>query len=305
MVRPTLNELAAFAAVAEHLNFRKASVALGVSRSALSHAMIGLEQNLGVRLLNRTTRSVSLTEAGSQLLARVRPALRDLDTAFDTLAEARGMPAGTLRINANRSAVRFLLQSVVPDFLARYPGVELDLVSDGRLVDIVATGFDAGIRLAEDVPQDMVAVRVGGDVRFVAVASPRYLAGRALPVTPDDLQQHRCIRHRLPSGKRYRWEFSRLGGEMTVDAPGVLTLDDNSLMVDAAVDAVGIAYVPESAAQQHLQSGRLVEVLPEWCPPIPGLMLYYPRNRHVPATLRAFIDALKKANASDAAQRGQ
>jgi DNA-binding transcriptional LysR family regulator len=296
VVRPTLNELAAFTAIAEHRSFRKAADAIGVSRSALSHALLGLEQNLGVRLLNRTTRSVSLTQAGAQLLASIKPVLKDLDTAFDTLAEARGAPAGPLRINANTSAARLLLREVVPQFLSRYPHVELDLVSDGRLVDIVETGFDAGIRLAEAVPQDMIAVRFGGDVRFVAVASPAYLALQGAPITPDELRQHCCIRQRLPSGKRYSWEFSKHGAEMIVDVPGTLTLDDNDLMVQAAADGLGIAYVPEAFAREALRSGRLVAVLADWCPPIPGLTLYYPGNRHMPAALRAFIDVLKEAN---------
>jgi DNA-binding transcriptional LysR family regulator len=294
--RPTLSELAAFAAIAEHRSFRKAADAIGVSRSALSHALLGLEQNLGVRLLNRTTRSVSLTEAGAHLLAGIRPVLQDLDTAIDTLAEARGAPAGRLRINANKSAARLLLREVVPQFLSRYPNVELDLVSEGRLVDIVETGFDAGVRLAEAVPQDMIAVRFGGDVRFVTVASPAYLAQRTAPATPDELRQHRCIRQRLPSGKRYSWEFSRHGEEMIVDVPGALTLDDNDLMVEAALDGLGIAYVPQAFAQKALASGRLVPVLAEWCPPIPGLVLYYPGNRHVPSALRAFVGLLKKVN---------
>jgi DNA-binding transcriptional LysR family regulator len=296
VARPTLNDLAAFAAVAEHRNFRKAADAIGVSRSALSHALLGLEQNLGVRLLNRTTRSVSLTEAGAHLLAGIRPVLHDLDTALDRLAEARGEPAGTLRINANKSAARRLLREVVPRFLSKFPNVELDLVSDGRLIDIVETGFDAGVRLAEDVPQDMVAVKFGGDVRFVTVASPSYLARRTIPATPDDLRLHCCIRHRLPSGKRYRWEFSKHGEEMIVDVPGTLTLDDIDLMVHAAADGLGIAYVPESSAQNWLESGQLVSVLPDWCPPIPGLTLYYPGNRHMPSALRAFIDVLKETN---------
>lgn len=296
VAKPTLNELAAFAAVAEHLSFRKAADALGVSRSALSHTLLGLEQSLGVRLLNRTTRSVALTETGAQLLASVRPVMQDLDAALDRLAEARGAPAGKLRINANKSAVRLLLRQVVPRFLARYPAVELDLVSEGRLVDIVETGFDAGVRLAEDVPQDMIAVRVGGDVRFVAVASPDYLSQRPAPLTPDDLHSHRCIRHRLPSGKLYRWEFSRHGEEITIDVPGALTLDDNEIMAHAAADGLGIAYVPESVAQQWLDAGGLVCVLAEWCPPIPGLALYYPGNRHVPSALRSFVDMVKETS---------
>ncbi|MGX9430429.1 MULTISPECIES: LysR family transcriptional regulator [Bradyrhizobium] len=295
MPRPSLNDLAAFASVANLRSFRRAAETIGVSRSALSHAMIGLERNLGIRLLNRTTRSVSLTEAGARLLAHLGPVLQDLDAALDSLAEVRGTPSGTLRINANKSGAAILLRDVIPHFLAHHPEVEIDLVSEGRLVDIVEQGFDAGVRLAEAVPQDMVAVRFGGDARFIAVASPAYLEGRDPPITPDDLHAHRCIRQRLPSGKRYRWEFSRHGAEVVVDVPGVLTLDDNDLIVEAAADGLGIAYVPESFARTLLDSGHLVAVLEDWCPPIPGLALYYPRNRHVPSTLRAFIDTLKEA----------
>lgn len=296
MNRPSLNDLAAFAAIANQRSFRKAADALGVSRSALSHSMLRLEQTLNVRLLNRTTRSVSLTEAGTRLLAQLGPALRDLDAALDTLADARGAPAGRLRINANKGAASLLLGEVVPKFLSRYPDVELDIVCEGRLVDIVEAGFDAGVRLAEAVPQDMVAVRMGGDIRFLAVASPMYLAGRNPPVAPDDLYQHRCIRQRLPSGKRYRWEFARHGEEIAIDVPGALTLDDSELMAQAAADGLGIAYVAEIFVRHILEAGRLVTILDDWCPPIPGLMLYYPGNRHVPATLRAFIDVLKEAN---------
>ncbi|UHD45807.1 LysR family transcriptional regulator [Aureimonas altamirensis] len=296
MTRPSLNDLASFAAIANHRSFRKAAEIMGVSRSALSHAMIGLEKTLGVRLLNRTTRSVSLTEAGARLLAHLGPVLQDLDTALDSLSDARGTPSGTLRINANKSGAAILLRDVIPPFLAHHPEVEIDLVSEGRLVDIVEQGFNAGVRLTEAVPQDMVAVRFGGDVRFIAVASPDYLERHDPPTAPDDLHAHRCIRQRLPSGKRYRWEFSRHGAEVIVDVPGTLTLDDNDLLVDAAARGLGIAYVPEGFARTLLDSGLLVTVLEDWCPPSPGLALYYPRNRHVPSTLRAFIDTLKAIN---------
>lgn len=296
MYRPSLNDLAAFAAVAEHRSFRKAAENLGLSRSAVSHTLIALEQNLGIRLLNRTTRSVSLTSAGADLLARMSPVLENFDKALESLAEARGVPSGVLRINANKGAARLLLTAIIPQFLTAYPEIEVDLVSEGRLVDIVEQGFDAGIRLGEAVPQDMVAIRIGGDIRFVAVASPDYLKGRPSLTTPDDLREHTCIRQRLPSGKRYRWEFARHGQEIVVDVPGMLTLDDSDLIVEAALDGMGIAYVPESFAKMFLASGRLIMVLEDWCPPIPGLMLYYPRNRHVPAPLRAFIDMLKTFN---------
>ncbi|CDZ67298.1 LysR family transcriptional regulator [Neorhizobium galegae] len=296
MVRPSLNDLAAFAAVASHQSFRRAADIMGVSRSALSHAIIGLEAKLDVRLLNRTTRSVSLTQAGARLLARLDPVLQELDQALDTLSEERGTPSGTLRINANKSGARILLAEVVPRFLDLYPDVELDLVSEGRLVDIVEQGFDAGIRLLETVPKDMVAVKFSGDVRFIAVAAPSYLDGKARPHTPDDLYAHCCVRQRLPSGKRYRWEFSKRGAEVAIDVPGNLTLDDNDLLVQAAADGRGIAYVPEYFAQPFLGSGQLVTVLDDWCPPTPGLALYYPRSRHVPSPLRAFIDLLREVD---------
>lgn len=302
MTRPTLNELEAFAAVARHLSFQKAADALGLSRSALSHTVIGLEKRLGVRLLNRTTRSVASTDAGLRLLERLTPILRGLDAALDGLAEARGEPSGLLRINANKRAAQLLLGAVVPRFLARHPLVELDLVSEGRLVDIVAENFDAGVRLYDAVPADMIAVRFGSDVRFIATASTDYLQGRLPVTTPDDLTHHTCIRQRLPSGKRYRWEFSRLGEEFVLDPPGALTLDDNDLLVQAAMAGLGIAYVPESFAHAGLASGRLVRLLPDWCPPSPGLALYYPGNRYIPATLRAFIDLLKdEPNGADLA----
>jgi DNA-binding transcriptional LysR family regulator len=296
MVRPSLNDLAAFAAVANHLSFREAAGVIGVSRSALSHAIIALEGKLGVRLFNRTTRSVSLTQAGANLLARLDPVLQDLDQALDTLSEERGTPSGTLRINANKSGARILLDAVVPRFLDLYPDVELDLVSEGRIVDIVEQGFDAGVRLLEAVPRDMVAVKFGGDVRFIAVVAPSYLEGSATPKTPDDLRAHRCIRQRLPSGKRYRWEFAKRDVEIVVDVPGNLTLDDNDLLVQAAAAGRGIAYVPEHFAKPFLESSALVTVLDDWCPPTPGLALYYPRSRHLPSPLRAFIDLLKQSD---------
>ncbi|WP_027166028.1 LysR family transcriptional regulator [Mesorhizobium sp. WSM3224] len=294
MSRPTFTELEAFRAVATRRSFRQAADGIGVSRSALSHTIIALEKTLGVRLLNRTTRSVSPTEAGQRLLELLEPALRGLDAALDQLADDRGAPSGTLRINANKAAAQWLLSHVVPHFLTQYPGVELDLVSEGRLVDIVRDGFDAGVRLADAIPQDMIAVPLSGPARFVAVAAPAYLAGRKPPAVPEDLRQHACIRQRLPSGKRYFWEFSRNGQELSIDVPGSLSLDDNGLMVQAAVAGLGIAYVPQSFASIELRSGRLETVLTDWCPLTPGLALYYPGYRHVPSTLRAFIDTIKQ-----------
>jgi DNA-binding transcriptional LysR family regulator len=295
MTRPSLADLNAFVAVARHRSFRAAADTLGVSRSSLSHALRGLEQQLGVRLLHRTTRSVAPTEAGQQLLQRLAPMLQDLDHMLAAVGGGPDGPAGPLRINANESAVRWLLRHVVPGFLRRYPRVTLDLVSEGRLVDIVAEGFDAGVRLREAVPQDMVIVPFGGDMRFLAVAAPAYLAEHGAPMTPDDLRGHCCIRQRLPSGKPYRWEFARNAEEMVIDAPGALTLDHNGLMVEAAADGLGIAFVPEPAARPALDEGRLVALLEDWSPVIPGLCLYYSGHRHVPAALRAFIADLRSA----------
>lgn len=304
MTKPSLADLEAFAVVATERSFRRAADLLGVSRSALSHRMRKLEEQVGLRLLNRTTRSVSPTDAGSRLLSRIGPVLRNLDSALDTLADDRGSPSGVLRINADKGAARLMLRHIMPAYLARYPDVEVDLVSEGRLVDIVERGFDAGVRLAEAVPQDMIAVRISGDLRFLAVASPDYVSRFGKPVVPDDLLRHGCIRQRLPSGKRYRWEFEKHGQEIAVDPPGALTLNDNDLMIEAATHGLGIAYVPETAAHDSLAAGRLTAILEDWCPPSSGLMLYYPGHRHVPAALRALIHLLKEPDTKAALLSG-
>lgn len=295
MAQPTLNDLRAFTAVVTHRSFRRAADELGLSPSSLSHTLRTLERNLGVRLLNRTTRSVSPTEAGDRLLGRLRPVLRDIELALGEVDAFREIPSGTVRINAPETAARLLLRFVVPVFRDRYPNVAVDLVTEGRLVDIVADGFDAGVRLGETVPQDMIAVHFDGGARFLAVAARAYLERAGTPLMPDDLQRHSCIRHRMPSGRLYRWEFERHGQEMVVDVPGMVTLDHIGLMMEAAIDGLGIAYVPERAAREFLRDGRLVAVLEDWCPAIPGLFLYYPGRRQVPASLRAFIETLKEA----------
>jgi DNA-binding transcriptional LysR family regulator len=292
--RPSLADLQAFTAIVAHHSFRKAAEELSLSPSTLSHMMRTLEAAMGVRLLHRTTRSLSPTEAGERLLARLQPVLRDLDVALEEVNRFRDRPAGQLRINASETAARRLLHTVVPTFLARFPDMDLDLVTEGRLIDIVAEGFDAGIRLGEAVPQDMVAVRFGGAVRFVAVASPGYLATHPAPQTPHDLKEHRCIQIRLPSGKPYQWEFERHGQALTVDFPGQLTLDHPGLMAECALKDMGIAFVSVSVVQPYLNAGQLVEVLADWCPAVAGLFLYYAGHRHVPAGLRAFIEVLKE-----------
>lgn len=292
---PALQELTAFAAIATHGSFRKAADELGVSPSTLSHMMRTMEASLGARLLHRTTRSVAPTEAGTRLLLRLQPLLRDLDTALRDVAPS-GPPSGTVRINASNVAARVMLQSFLPDFLARHPTIQVDLVTEGRLVDIVADGFDAGVRLAEAVPADMIAVPLGPQARFIVVAAPAYLDAHpeGRPEMPQDLMQHRCIRFRMPSGKRYRWEFARHGTTHALDVPGALTLDDPELMVQAACAGVGIAYVSFQSAEDAVARGELVTLLDAWCPWIPGLCLYYPGHRHIPPALRALIDCVKQ-----------
>lgn len=291
--KPDLNVLTAFAAIAVHGSFRKAADELGMPPSTLSHMMRTLEAQLNVRLFNRTTRSVALTDVGAKLLGRIRPLLRDFDAAFEEIEIQQNRLSGTVKINSNEPAARMLLRHVIPVFQQTFPDIEVDLVTEGSLVDIVAEGFDAGIRLGEDVPQDMIAVRFGPQIRFLAVASPAYLALNPPPQRPDGLHKHRCIRHRLPSGKLYRWEFEKNGEEVAVDVHGSITLDHLNLMAEAAAAGMGIAYLPDLVAGHYLQQGKLVPVLSDWCPLGPGLCIYYPGHRHVPAPLRAFIDVLK------------
>ncbi|PSJ37244.1 LysR family transcriptional regulator [Allosphingosinicella deserti] len=293
MSRPTLNDLTAFMAVATHRNFRRAADALGTAPSTLSHAMRALEDRLGVRLLNRTTRSVSPTEAGFQLLARLQPALASLDEALAGVASFRGQVAGTVRINAPRVAASLLVRDIVPLVAKRFPDVVVDIVVEGQLIDIVSAGFDVGVRLAGSIPRDMIAVPLGDPVSFLCVAAPEYLARFAAPETPDELANHRCIGHRMPSGKLYRWEFERAGQELVVEATGAIILDDEELMVDAAVSGLGIAYVAGPAAEAALKEGRLCQVLGAWTPAPEAVALYYPGHRAVPPAVRAFLDCVK------------
>jgi DNA-binding transcriptional LysR family regulator len=292
--RPPLTELTAFTSIVRHASFRAAAGELALSASTLSHMMRALEERLGVRLLNRTTRSVAPTEAGERLFRNLTTILGDLDTALADIDSLRARPSGSLRINASEAAARVLLHRVVPTFVARYPEIRLDLVTEGRLIDIVAEGFDAGVRLAETVPQDMIAVPFGGDTRFLAVAAPVYLAENGSPQTPDDLKRHHCIRFRLPSGKIYRWEFKRNDRELRLDVAGAITLDHMGLMVEAASRGLGIAYVWAELAREAIARKRLVPVLERWTPLLPGHCLYYPSHRLVPPPLRAFIDVLKE-----------
>jgi DNA-binding transcriptional LysR family regulator len=295
MIRPSINDLAAFVAVATHRSFRRAADELGTAPSTLSHAMRGLEARLGVRLLNRTTRSVAPTEAGIRLLASLQSALTSLDDALDSVAAFRGSGtvAGTVRINAPPLGVALLVRDVLPRMAERFPDVTVDLVAEGRLVDIVAGGFDAGLRLGDTIPRDMIAVRFGKPVGFVCVAAPAYLKRAGIPKTPDDLMRHRCIRHRLPGGKLYRWEFERGKQTLVVDPPGAVILDDDRLMTEAATQGLGIAYVADAAATAALKTKQLRQVLADWMPAAETLAIYYPGHRAVPPALRAFLDVAK------------
>ena len=288
-----LGELEAVLAVARHRSFRAAAIELGVSTSALSHAIAALEAGIGVRLFNRTTRSVSLSEAGAQFVDNIAPALSTIRGAMEQAGSYRDHPTGTLRINTSVGAARQVMPLFM-DFLHCYPDMKLDIVTEGKMIDIVVEGFDAGIRLAETVPQDMIAVPFGAQQRFAVVGSPAYFAEHGKPQTPADLAAHRCIRARMPSGAIYHWEFARHGEALTVDVKGIITLDEPTLMLDAAREGLGLTYLTEWNVAPDLEAGRLVRVLEDWTPGFAGLCLYHPSRRHVPAGLRALIEMIRK-----------
>ncbi|MFD1951510.1 LysR family transcriptional regulator [Sphingomonas arantia] len=283
-------DLAIFLAIARHLSFRKAADDLGVTASALSHALRALENRLDLRLVNRTTRSVALTEAGTRLYERVAPAFRDIDDALDDLNNFRGTPVGTLRLNAARTSTQLVLLPIVTRFLASHPSVDVEIVVDNGIGDMVSDGFDAGVRFGEKVAQDMIALPIGSRQRSAVVASPGFFEKYPKPTTPQALKDIPCIRFRFNSGRFYAWEFERGGIELTVEVDGPLTLGDQGLMVQAALDGSGIAYAFEGQVQGLVADGRLVRVLEDWCPYYSGFYLYYPSRRQVPAPLRAFID---------------
>jgi DNA-binding transcriptional LysR family regulator len=299
MHAPSLQDLQAFAAVARLGSFRRAAVVLGVTPSALSHTLKALESRLGLRLLHRTTRSVSPTEAGQQLLQRLAPALDDIAIALDELNQHRASPAGTLRLNAPQAAVQGVLPSLVQRFLARHPQMRLEVVSDDALVDIVAAGFDAGVRFGESLQQDMVAHPMGPPQRFVVVASPDFLARHGRPQSPHALTRLPCIRVRFPSGSHFRWEFVEDGRRLQIDVDGPLSTDDFALMHAAAEQGLGLCYAYDWQVAARIADGRLLTVLDAWMPPPEHFWCYHPSRRLVPAGLRAWIDLL----AEDAVQQ--
>lgn len=293
MTRIGADDLAIFLSIANHRSFRKAATELGVSPSALSHALRGIEERVGLRLLNRTTRSVALTEAGERLQARLSPAFRDIADALEDLNNLRGRPAGTLRLNAARLSADLVLMPVVNRFVRAYPEVSVEVVVDNALVDVVSGGFDAGVRFGEQIAADMIAVPIGPRHRFAVVGSPDYFARHPKPQTPQDLRGLPCIRYRFLSGALYQWEFERGGDALAVSVDGPVTLSDQDLMVGPALAGVGLAYLFEAQVGALIESGRLVRVLEDWCPFYPGFFLYYPSRRQLPAALRAFVDFVK------------
>jgi len=293
MTTPDLTELNTFVEVAKLRSFRKAADVLELSPSTVSHIMRRLEERTGVRLLHRTTRSVAPTQAGEKLLARLQPALDEVRTALGEIDGFRDKPTGRVRINAPEQGVKLLLREVIPVFQEDYPDIELDIVTEGRLVDIVKDGFDAGIRLGGTIPQDMIAIQLGMPTRCIAVASPEYLSQRKKPKSPDDLHSHECIRIRLPNGKILAWEFEKNGQPLEIETPGTLILNQEGLMVEAALAGLGIAYVFESSVRDELKSRRLINLLDDWCPELPSAFVYFPGNRHIASALRVFIDAVK------------
>jgi len=288
-----LPDLAVFALVAERRSFRAASQVLGVSASALSHTIRNLEARLDVRLLNRTTRSVAPTEAGERLLERLRPALNDIDEALNEVASFRDRPSGRLRINIARTAARMLMGPRLGGFLRAYPDVRVEVVCDDGLSDIVAGGFDCGVRLGERLQADMIAAPLGGLASQALVASPLYLAEQGAPMAPEDLTHHRCLLGRRPTGQPWPWEFERQGRLVVVNPPGVLVSDENEVLRRAALDGAGLAFLFREMVADDIAAGRLVALLPEWCEPYPGFFLYYPSRRQLSPALRAFIDWMR------------
>jgi DNA-binding transcriptional LysR family regulator len=294
MSRENLNDLAAFVAVAEARSFTKAAKRLGISQSALSHAMRALEERLGVRLLARTTRSVSTTDAGERLLASVGPRLAEIESEMAAVSELRARPSGKVRITTSEHAAQRYLWPAVERLSRNNPDISVEIAIDGRLVDIVAERFDAGIRLGESIERDMVAVRIGPDMRMAAVASPAYLERYGMPAVPQDLSAHKCINLRFQTGgDLYAWEFEKAGHEISVRVEGPLILNNTSLILKAATSGHGIAFLLEDYVADHLQSGELVRVLADWCEPFGGYHLYYPSRRQHSAAFALLVEELR------------
>lgn len=297
MRREELVDLNAFLAVAEEQSFTRAAARLGTSQSALSHTVRRLETRLGVRLLTRTTRSVAPTEAGERLIATLRPALDMIGTELSMISELSDKPSGTVRITTSDHAARTILWPALERFLPNYPDVHVELSIDSSLSDIVADRFDAGVRLGEALAKDMIAVRIGPDMRMAVVGSPAYFATRPRPETPQDLTTHNCINIRLPTyGGLFAWEFERDGRELRVRVEGQIVVNHGAVRLASVLDGLGLAYVPEDQIVDHVASGRLIRVLEDWCAPFSGYHLYYPSRRHASPAFAVVLDALRHSD---------
>jgi DNA-binding transcriptional LysR family regulator len=296
MRRGSLDDFQTFIAVAEAGSFTKAAAELGVSQSAVSYSVRMLEQRLGVRLIARTTRSLSLTDAGERLLQSLAPAFDHINSEIDALTSSRGRPSGRIRLTISRQAARTVIWPMLPGFLAQYPEVEVELSLDEGLTDIVAGRFDAGIRLGEQVEKDMIAVRIGPDLRMAVIGSPAYFASRPIPETPRDLSGHIAVNYRQSTGGRlYAWEFERDGEKLEVRMNGPVTLNDGEMLEMAALEGLALAFmIEDQSILDHVAEGRLVRVLEDWCQPFPGYHLYYPSRRQPTAAFSLFVDALRR-----------
>jgi DNA-binding transcriptional LysR family regulator len=290
------DQLAIFSVVARERSFTRAAAKLGISQPALSRTMRQLEERLGVRLLARTTRSVSPTEAGEHLLQVIAPRFEEIHAELALLSQFRDKPAGKLRITAGEHAAITVLQPALAKILPNHPDIQVEIIVDYGLTDIVAEGFDAGVRLGEQVAKDMIAVRIGPDVRMAVVGSPTYFARHPRPKTPRDLIRHNCITIRLPTyGGIFPWEFEKKGEELKVRVEGQLVFNNIAMRLDAVLKGLGLAYMPEDVVRTHIAKGRLIRVLSDWCPPFPGYHLYYPSRRQSSPAFTLFRDALRYA----------
>ena len=294
MKRDELGDLAAFLAVAEHRSFTRAAARLGTSQSALSHTVRRLEERLDVRLLTRTTRNVSPTEAGERLAAALRPAFDEIRAGVDEAAQSGDRPVGTVRITSSRLAARTLLWPASHALMQRHPGLNFEINCDSRFTDIVAERYDAGVRLGESLEKDMIAVRIGPEMEMAVVGAPSYFARRPPPLEPQDLQDHECINLRMPTlGGLYAWEFEKDGRALNVRVEGRFTANEPELLVDAALAGAGLCCLPDHCVTRELADGRLIRALADWTPPFPGAHLYYPSRRQMTPGLRALIDELR------------
>jgi DNA-binding transcriptional LysR family regulator len=294
MSRPSIDDILTFLAVAEERSFTRAAARLGVSQSALSHTIRGLEERLGLRLLTRTTRSVSPTEAGERLIRTAGPRLEEIDAELAALTASREKPAGVIRITAGEHSALSVVWPALTGLLPRYPDIKVELVIDYGLTDIVAERYDAGVRLGEQVAKDMIAVRIGPEMRMAVVGSPAYFEKRPKPRKPQDLTVHDCINLRLPTyGGVYAWEFEKRGRALKVRVEGQLVFNNIALRTEAALGGFGVAYLPEDQVRPHLAAGKLVRVLADWCPPFPGYHLYYPSRRQNSPAFALLVEALR------------